>query len=327
MQGSREVTIKTLNIRRTAGILAAVCVLAACANGMNSGEADISTMKPRLTSLYTGDTAVSLTPIFYWAEVSGATSYDLYLSTDSTAGATPYIAGIKIPPYALSPALSSATLYYWKVIARNANSQSLPSNIQSFTTKKAPGFAAPAYSSPANGSTLYPVAGFSWNTVAAATNYRFLCSTSTDASGRISWDKTTATSETASGIFFNPGYTWYWKVVAEDATTCSDDTSAVWSFTPKSDGIAAPANIAIDMTSYAITWDAVTGASKYFVLLNYGGAAFTQTSLGYAVTSATSFSASFLSPGKTIGYTVVAIDTSGNTSYTASVAAAKTFVR
>lgn len=76
MQGSREVTIKTLNIRRTAGILAAVCVLAACANGMNSGEADISTMKPRLTSLYTGDTAVSLTPIFYWAEVSGATSYD-----------------------------------------------------------------------------------------------------------------------------------------------------------------------------------------------------------------------------------------------------------
>lgn len=95
--------------------------------------------------------------------------------------------------------------------------------------------------------------------------------------------------------------------MARNATTCSADTSAVWSFTPKADGIAAPANVSISGTT--ISWNAVAGASKYFVLLNYGGTGFDRDSLSRSVTGGvTSYDASSVSPGQIIGYAVVAVD-------------------
>lgn len=322
--------MKITSIIRALGLLALACLVAACmpaAGPAADDTADLSSNQPQLTSLYTGSTAVSLTPTFYWAVVRGAASYDLYLSTEADAGDSPLVADIAGVPYTLPAAssLSANTLYYWKVVARNAISASLPSDIQSFTTAKAPGFPAPSYASPADGSTVYPVSGFSWTAVPGAVKYRFLCSTSPDALGFIGWDLGAVTSESASGFFFEPGSTWYWKVVAEDATTCSDDSSAVWSFTPKSDGIAAPANVAISGST--ISWDAVAGASKYYVLFNYGGTNFGADSLARTVAAgATSYGITTLSAGQTIGYAVVAIDASGNTSYAASVAAARTFI-
>lgn len=297
-------------------------------NGTTSSQSsgtDLSSVVPHLANLSSGSTNVAFKPSFRWFSVDGATSYELYLSTESTAGSSPFASGIADTSYTPSNALSSMTTYYWKVVAKNASSASLPSELRSFTTDKSAGFAAPIYASPADGSSLYPASGFAWTSVAGATNYRFLCSTASDASGLIAWNEGTATSLAWNSYFFTPGYTWYWKIVAEDAASCSSDTSPVWSFTPRTDGIAAPANIAVD-SSYRISWDAVTGAMGYAVLLNYGGTNFTKNSLAHFATTSLSFSAAYLSKGPTIGYTVVAIDSSGNTSYAESVAAAKTFI-
>jgi hypothetical protein len=284
---------------------------------------DLSSTKPSLGSLVTGSTSVSTTPAFHWSTVKGATSYDLYVSTESIAGSLPYVSGLTDSPYVPTTPLANNAKYYWKVVARNSGSTSKPSDIRSFTTIKGPGFKAPVYQSPIDGSTIYPAGGFAWGSAPGTTNNRFLCSTKADASGLLAWDEGTKASVASSDFFFWPGYTWYWKVVAEDETTCSSDTSPVWSFTPATSGIAAPANIAVD-SSFRITWGKVDKATVYYVLLNYGGTAFTWNSLAYLSTG-TSFDASWLSKGKTIGYTVVALDAEGHTSYTASLAAAGTF--
>lgn len=285
---------------------------------------DISTATPELNSPFDKTTDVGLVPDIYWIPVDGATSYDFYLSADPTAGTEPLARDLKESPYRPAESLSANTKYYWKVVAKNAFFESLPSVVSSFTTQKPAGFPAPAYIGPAKGSTAYPLGDFAWNPVAGAVNYRFFISTQSDASGNVAWNKGTNTNQDSFSYFYWPGYTWYWKVVAESADASSRDASEVWSFTPKTDGVAAPANIKID-AEYNISWDAVAGAVKYAVLLNYHGTDFTDNSLAKFPTG-TTFSAKWLSPGIIIGFTVMAIDGEGNTSYAESVAAAKTFV-
>jgi hypothetical protein len=89
---------------------------------------------PALSAPAAGATGVSTSPSLSWGAVSGATSYDLYLSTSSSPA---FLKNVTTTSTTAGP-LSGGTLYYWNVVARNSCGSSAPSVTRSFTTQSGP---------------------------------------------------------------------------------------------------------------------------------------------------------------------------------------------
>lgn len=132
---------------------------------------------PTLSSPANGATGVSTVPSLVWIASPGATSYHLQVSTDAGFGALVVdISGITITSYV--PSLSSATLYYWRVLATNSGGSSAYTTARTFTTVPVTP-AVPALLFPANGAvnqSLNP--GLTWNISPGATSYRLQVSIS-----------------------------------------------------------------------------------------------------------------------------------------------------
>jgi chitinase len=90
---------------------------------------------PILASPPNGATQVSINPTLSWYPSSGATSYRLQVSTDSTFASTPTLdqSGIIPTSYAVT-GLTNNTTYYWRVNAANTGGNSRWSTVNSFTT-------------------------------------------------------------------------------------------------------------------------------------------------------------------------------------------------
>jgi hypothetical protein len=69
---------------------------------------------PVLVSPANGATGQSLTPLLKWNTVSGATSYDIYLGTTTS----PTFIGTVSTTAVTINGVSSATTYYWKIVAK-----------------------------------------------------------------------------------------------------------------------------------------------------------------------------------------------------------------
>jgi hypothetical protein len=63
-----------------------------------------------------GASGVSINANLDWANAAGATSYDVYFGTSTTP---PFVANVAMSSYDL-PTLSASTIYYWKIVAKNA---------------------------------------------------------------------------------------------------------------------------------------------------------------------------------------------------------------
>jgi hypothetical protein len=123
------------------------------------------------------DTAmeVALAPVLDWADVAGATSYEVQVATDGTFTSVVRSAtALGASTWTVSPALANGTRYYWRVRAVNNCANGAYSTPFSFntteTTCQPP--AAPALASPANAATgvaLSPV--LDWGDVSGATSY------------------------------------------------------------------------------------------------------------------------------------------------------------
>jgi hypothetical protein len=91
---------------------------------------------PVLLTPVNNSTGISLTPALTWNTVSGASSYRIQVSTDSTFAATQWdttgVAGITTTVPAGK--LTGLTKYYWRVNATNAGGTSSFSNIWNFRT-------------------------------------------------------------------------------------------------------------------------------------------------------------------------------------------------
>lgn len=87
-----------------------------------------------LSSPAAGATGVSTSPSLSWGAVSGATSYDLYLSTGSSPA---FLKNVTTTSTTAGP-LSGGTLYYWKVVAKNSCGSGSASTTRSFTTQSGP---------------------------------------------------------------------------------------------------------------------------------------------------------------------------------------------
>ncbi|MFH0989562.1 MAG: SUMF1/EgtB/PvdO family nonheme iron enzyme [bacterium] len=88
---------------------------------------------PMLLSPSTGQTGVSKSPTLSWGVVSGATSYELQVSTNSSFSPAIYIlTGLTSVSYPLS-GLTYGTIYYWRVRGANLDGNGPYSSTGSFT--------------------------------------------------------------------------------------------------------------------------------------------------------------------------------------------------
>ncbi|WP_227014009.1 carbohydrate-binding protein [Paenibacillus psychroresistens] len=92
------------------------------------------------TTPASGATNVNVKPSFTWGTSTGAVSYALIVSTNSSyTSPSINVSNLATASYTPSTALAANTLYYWKVTATNANSSKIASNAGiSFTTGAAP---------------------------------------------------------------------------------------------------------------------------------------------------------------------------------------------
>jgi hypothetical protein len=209
---------------------------------------------PVLASPATGATGVALAPTLSWGAATGATSYDVYFGT----GTTPTLATTTTATsYAPLGTLSAGTVYYWRVLAKNAGS-SATSSTWSFTMQ----IAAPVLLVPAAGVTgVAMTAGLSWSASPGATSYDVYFGTVSPPPLK---GNTTAKAY-APGTLAG-GTLYYWQVVAKNSGGTA--SSAIWSFTTQvaAPVLVTPANLATGVSlTPALSWTASTGAISYDV--------------------------------------------------------------
>lgn len=131
---------------------------------------------PALGSPANGATGVSANPTLTWIASPGATSYHVQVATDAGFGAlVADVAGIAGVSYV--PSLSSATVYFWRVLATNSGGSSAYTAARTFTTVPVVPV-APSQATPPNGALGVPsTLTLTWNPAPGATSYRVQVST------------------------------------------------------------------------------------------------------------------------------------------------------
>ena len=117
---------------------------------------------PALSTPSNTATGVATTPTLQWSAPSGATSYQIQVSTAGDFGNIVFNQpGISTTQAYVSPALSGSTTYYWRVNASNSIGTSDWSSAWSFTT--AAGGAAPPPTSPPTSPPTPPASSITIN--------------------------------------------------------------------------------------------------------------------------------------------------------------------
>ncbi|MGK2857126.1 MAG: pre-peptidase C-terminal domain-containing protein [Thermoanaerobaculia bacterium] len=218
-----------------------------------------------LSSPSASATGVSTSPTLSWGAVSGATSYDLYLSTASSPA---FLKNVTSTSTTAGP-LTAGTVYYWRVIAKNACGSGTTSATRSFTTATTP-------SGPTALTSGVPVTNLS------------------GATGSWTHYKITVPAGQASLAIATSGGTgdldMYVKLGAQP-------TSSVYDYRPYLGGNAEPVSVTnpaagdwyISLYGYAAysgasltaTYSAAAGCTNYTGSLASGGTAYAPSSSGY----------------------------------------------
>lgn len=285
---------------------------------------------PMLSSPANGSFNQPTTITLNWNSSTGATSYRLQVSTNSTFSSTVLDDSTLTATSKEVGPLSNNTTYYWRVNAKNAGGSSPYSETWSFTTAVAPP-SAPTLSSPTNGATNQPTTvELRWNATMGAESYRVQVSTGSTFPSTVVDNQNVTVTSLQVGPLSN-GTTYYWRVMAKGLAG-SSDWSSVWSFStvpaaPSAPTLSSPANGATSVsTSPTFSWNAATGAVSYHLQLS------TQTTFSSTIVdrpgiTATSSSVNGLSSGTTYYWRVRASNDggtgpwSGTWSFTTSAAA------
>ncbi|MGQ9604224.1 MAG: S8 family serine peptidase [bacterium] len=186
---------------------------------------------PTLVSPANGATNVSIPVTLTWNASSGATSYNVQVSTNSSFTSLVYNqTGITSTSTTVSN-LSEGTLYYWRVSATNSAGTSAWSSVWSFTTASGTGTPPPAPTlvSPSNGATgVSRTPTLTWNASPGATSYRVQVSRYSSFS-TVVYDKTVTTTSVKLDIKLSGWTTYYWRVCAINQYGTSP-WSSVWNF-------------------------------------------------------------------------------------------------
>ncbi len=125
--GNYTVSITAANISQGSQPWAVTC-------SANTGSCTLPGV-PSLVSPANGATNVSVTPTLDWSDVSGATSYDVQVATDSGFTNVVRSANVASSTWTVSPALNNSTTYFWRARANNSCGSGTYSSAFSFTTQ------------------------------------------------------------------------------------------------------------------------------------------------------------------------------------------------
>jgi predicted phage tail protein len=282
---------------------------------------------PTVPNAPTGATAAGGTKqaTVSWAEVSGATSYNLYWST--TAGVTKAtgtkIAGVTSPT--VQNGLTDATTYYYIVTAVNSVGESVPSVQVAATTLAA----VPSPTVPATPTGVTATGGdnratISWTAVSGATSYNLYWSTTsgvTPATGT----KIAGTTSPYVQTGLSAGTAYYYVVTAVNAVGESPASTEAPATTnaPAPSAPGAPTGVSATggAKQVAISWSTVAGATSYN--LYWSTASGVTTATGTKITGATSpYVQTGLADGAAYYYIVTAVSGAGEGVASSQVTAA-----
>jgi hypothetical protein len=188
---------------------------------------------PTLISPANGATSVSpINPTWVWHSAVGATSYTLAVSTDANMTNLILIdPNISDTSFTLAGSMNYGTQYYWGIRPANASGPGVFSAVFSFTTIVNRPQDPPTLISPANGATSVSPNNptLVWHSVAGATSYTLLVSTTADMSALILNRPNVTDTSSALGVL-NSGTHYYWAVRPANAGGAGV-FSTVFSFT------------------------------------------------------------------------------------------------
>jgi len=254
-----------------------------------------------------------------WNASSGATSYNLQVSTSAGFGTlVQNITNLFSTTYGLT-GLSQGTTYYWRVSANNISGTSAWSTAWNFTTQQsitsAPQLQTPINDAPAISTT--PT--LAWNPVAGATSYSLQVSQNANFSSfAVVLGGITTTSYTVTAAL-NNNTKYYWRVNASNGQTVSA-WSDTWNFTtvpvaPGVPSLLSPANSTINLPlSLELAWNQVSGATTYNLQVS-NSSAFTTVLYNLTNLTGTTYTVSGLSNNTTYFWRVSASNGAGAGSY------------
>jgi fibronectin type 3 domain-containing protein len=161
----------------------------------------------------------------------------------------------------------------------------------------------------------------SWDAVTGADSYKVYYGNSPDDSFTNSIGGGTGTSYTDASCA--PETTRYYKVSAVNGTGESEKSSATSATTPELSVPSAPSNVtatAQSSSNIRITWNTVSGATSYKVYYEIGSSS--TKNLAGTVTSGTSYTHTGLQSSTTYYYYITAINSAGESGYSAYGSAA-----
>jgi hypothetical protein len=194
---------------------------------------------PSLIAPSNGAVNVSLTATFDWSDITGADTYQLQVSTNSSFTANVISIGTLTSSQYTVPSgvLSSNTLYYWRVTSQNEFGFSAIAGPWSFTTVPAAP-ASPNLVSPVNGATgtsLTPL--LDWSDVSGAATYNVQVSINSGfTSTVVNQTGLTSSQYTVPAGTLTNNVLYYWRVSAVNPGGQSA-WSTVWNFRPAITGI------------------------------------------------------------------------------------------
>lgn len=228
---------------------------------------------PSLISPTNGSSSVSITPLLDWNDISGASSYNIQVSNNSSF-TSPIINLSSLPTsqYQINSGILQAnTLYYWRVSATGINGTSDWTSAWNFTTIAAPN--TPNLISPTNGSnilTLTPI--LDWSDVSSSISYTLQAATDTTFINLVINQTGLTTSQyTVQSGSLTGNTTYYWRARAENGAG-SGPWSVRWNFRvitlPPAPILVAPLNNSTNQPpTVLLDWDSLTSANTYRVQL------------------------------------------------------------
>jgi len=283
-------------------------------------DAVIIPSPPILLQPANSTTGVSTNPTLSWNTSSGATSYHLQVSINSSFSTTVFdqsnITGISQQV----SGLSGNTAYYWRVNATNSSGTSGWSTpVWSFNTVSTPPL-PPTLISPSNGATAVSInPTLSWNASSGATSYHLQVSINSSFSTTV-FDQSgiTGTSQQVSGLSNNTAY--YWRVTATSTIGTSDWSTPIWNFTtigtqPLPPTLVLPLNGATAVSiNPTLSWNSSSGATSYRLQVSISSS-FSTTVFDQSSITGTSQQVSGLSINTTYFWRVNATNTNGTSSW------------
>ncbi len=239
------------------------------------GNGGVTLGVPTLGTPLDGATNTGVSPILNWNTSTGATSYGLQVSTNSSFSSfVVNQTGLTTVSYTLSN-LSVNTIYYWKVNASSASQTSVWSGVRSFNTGTTGTTLpdAPTLGAPADGLTGFPLNGGTLNfaPVTGISAYQLELREGSQTGSLINNLVYTTSPITLNNLKYNTVY--YWRV--SSVSTVALGWSAWRSFTTTGGTIISvptllsPANNSTGMvTPISFVWVGVSSALNYEIQIS-----------------------------------------------------------